>query len=72
MPPELALLSIEIPTLIPLLVLFTALFWILDSMLASLDVYAHIWHPSLFRLGLFISLYAALGLWMLSSNGVPS
>ncbi len=72
LPLEMALFSIEVPSLITLLVVFTALFWVLDSMLARLDLYTHIWHHSLFRLGLFISLYAALGLWIFYQNGVST
>ncbi len=62
MPPEMALFSIYVPSLLPLLLVFSAAYWLLDGLLARWGLYARVWHPSLFRLSLFVIFYALLGL----------
>lgn len=50
------------PTLLPMFVLAFAAQWFIDSVLARLGFYAHVWHPSLFRFSLFVCLFGAMGL----------
>ena len=62
MPREIELLGFYMPTLLPLFILAFAVQWGLDSVLARLGLYAHVWHPSLFRFSLFVCLFGAMGL----------
>ena len=45
-----------------LLLLAMGLAWVLDRVLASLDVYRWFWHPALLRLSLFFCIFGALAL----------
>lgn len=62
MPRELDFQGILLPTLLPILALAALLFWLLDGFIAQRGLYAKVWHPSLFRVSLFVCLFAALGL----------
>ena len=62
MPREIELLGFFMPTLLPIFLFAFALQWMLDSLLARLGLYAHVWHPSLFRFSLFVCLFGAIGL----------
>ena len=62
MPREIELLGFYMPTLLPMFVLAFAAQWVIDSVLARLGFYAHVWHPSLFRFSLFVCLFGAMGL----------
>ena len=62
MPREMELVGILFPTLLPLLLLGAALFWLLDGALARLGFYQSVWHSPLFRVALFVLLFCALGL----------
>ncbi len=72
MPPEIAILGIYVSPLLPGLLLLSAAYWVLDTLLAHWGLYEQVWHPSLFRLSLFIVLYAAFGLALFASRGMPS
>jgi hypothetical protein len=52
-----------------LLVLFGSfpLFVALDLALARIGVYRHVWHPALFRLSLFVTLFCAAS-WLVRSH----
>jgi protein AaeX len=62
MPREIELFGFFMPTLLPIFILAFGLQWLLDSLLARLGLYSHVWHPSLFRFSLFVCLFGALGL----------
>lgn len=64
MPRELAIFSIYVPTLLPLLLATGAVHWLLNGLLARIGFYRHVWHPSLFRLCTFICLFGLAGLWL--------
>lgn len=49
MPPELAILDVQMPALVVLLVAGACVSAIADRLLAVLDIYRFVWHPSLFR-----------------------
>ena len=72
MPPEIAIFGIYVSPLLPTLLLLSAVYWVLDTLLAHCGLYQRVWHPSLFRLSLFILIYAVLGLALFASRGIRS
>lgn len=62
MPREIAFYGVYMPVLTVLLLVAIGLAWVLDRLLASLDVYRLFWHPALLRLSLFFCLFGALAL----------
>lgn len=62
MPREIDLFSLFVPGLLPILVVCTLLFVVLDLALARLRLYRFVWHPSLFRLALFAALFSGAAL----------
>lgn len=62
MPREIAFHGVYMPALTLLLLLAIALAWVLDRVLASLDLYRWFWHPALLRLSLFFCVFGALAL----------
>ncbi|MBA1244615.1 MULTISPECIES: DUF1656 domain-containing protein [Pseudomonas] len=62
MPREIAFHGVYMPVLTVLLLLAMGLAWVLDRVLASLDVYRWFWHPALLRLSLFFCIFGALAL----------
>lgn len=62
MPREIAFHGVYMPALTLLLLLAMGLAWILDRLLASLDLYRGFWHPALLRLSLFFCIFSALAL----------
>jgi len=61
MPRELDLLGVYVPSLLAVLLLSVALFWVLDGVIARSGVYRWVWHIDLFRLALFVIMFATLG-----------
>lgn len=49
MPPELAILDVQMPTLVMLVLVGACVSAIVDRVLAALGVYRFVWHPSLVR-----------------------
>jgi hypothetical protein len=62
MPVEIELVGFFAPILLPLLVASVVTFVILDLVLARYRVYRFAWHPSLFRVALFITLFCGAAL----------
>ncbi|WP_426152081.1 DUF1656 domain-containing protein [Pseudomonas sp. DC3000-4b1] len=62
MPREIAFHGVYMPALTLLLLAAIALAWVLDRVLASLDLYRWFWHPALLRLSLFFCVFGALAL----------
>lgn len=64
MPREIALFDALVPTLLFAFIVagFSAL--LMDWLFTRYDLYRHIWYPALYRLALFICLFAACGLWI--------
>ena len=62
MPREIAFFGIYMPTLLPLLILaILAHIWI-ESLLARIGFFQHVWHPSLFRLCSLTCLFSIVSL----------
>lgn len=62
MPREIAFQGVYLPALTLMLILAIGVAWVLDRLLASLDVYRGFWHPALLRLSLFFCVFGALAL----------
>lgn len=62
MPREIAFQGVYLPALTLMLILAIGVAWVLDRLLASLDVYRRFWHPALLRLSLFFCVFGALAL----------
>lgn len=62
MPRDIALFSLFVPALLPILVGSVLLFIALDLWLSRIGWYRHIWHPALFRASLFTALFCTAGL----------
>lgn len=54
--------GVLIPGVLALLVVSAALWSILDQVLVRWAIYRRVWHPPLFRLGIFVTLFCALAL----------
>lgn len=50
------------PGLLVLFVMVCAVLWVLDAMAGRRGWYRHVWHPSLFRIAVFVCLFGGLGL----------
>ncbi|MFM0208535.1 DUF1656 domain-containing protein [Paraburkholderia sediminicola] len=62
MPGEIDLFSLLVPGLLPILVACVLLFIVLDLVLARLGFYRYTWHPGLFRVALFATLFSGASL----------
>ena len=62
MPREIALFDALVPTLLLAFVLAAALSLLLDWLAARHRLYRYLWYPALFRLALFVCLFAGCGL----------
>jgi protein AaeX len=62
MPREIALFSLLVPSLLPILVGCALLFVALDLLISRLGWYRFVWHPALFRAALFTVLFCVAGL----------
>ena len=62
MPRDVAFLDAYIPAIVLLFILGSAITWVLDSVLARIGLYRIVWHPSLFRASLLVSVCGLLGL----------
>ena len=54
--------GVLVPGVLALLVVSVALWSVLDQVLVRYAVYRRVWHPSLFRLSLFLILFCVLAL----------
>ena len=62
MPREIEIAGILEPGLLLVLIGCLSLLWGMDLLIGRLGLYRYVWHPSLFRLAVFASLFGALGL----------
>ena len=62
MPREIALLDALVPTLLLAFLASVVIHTLLDRILGRFGVYHHVWHPPLFRLGIFVCIFAVCGL----------
>lgn len=62
MPRELAIFGVFIPGLLVVFGIAMVLLWALDWLAGRHGWYRHVWHPALFRLALFASIFGGLGL----------
>lgn len=62
MPREIALLDALVPTLLLVFLASIVLHLGLDRILGRCGVYRHVWHPSLFRISIFVCIFAVCGL----------
>ena len=65
MPHEIALGGTLVPTLLLLFVALLAVFWGLDSVAGRYQLYRYVWHPSLFRIAVFLVLFSSAALLLL-------
>jgi len=62
MPHDITLLGAYVPVLLALFFAGIVLSWVLDRILGYIGWYRLVWHPSLFRVRLFVCIFGALGL----------
>jgi hypothetical protein len=62
MPREIALGDALVPGLLVLFVLSLVLLWLLDWVAGRFGLYRLVWHPSLFRLALFVCVFGSFAL----------
>jgi protein AaeX len=62
MPREIAIFSLLLPSLLPILLVCVLAFSALDLLISRLGVYRFVWHPALFRASLFTVLFCVAGL----------
>jgi protein AaeX len=62
MPVDVTIYGFFAPILLLVLVASIVLFVVLDLVLARFRVYRFAWHPTLFRVAIFISLFCAISL----------
>lgn len=62
MPHEIAIYGVLVPGLLPVFIGCLLLMVLLDMLVGRLGLYRHVWHPSLFRLALFVCLFGVAGL----------
>lgn len=65
MPREIDLFGVLIPGMLVIFGVSLLIAGLLDGLLGRLGGYRHVWHPALFRLAVFLSLFAAAGLLLL-------
>jgi hypothetical protein len=62
MPREIALGDALVPGLLVILVLSLIPLWLIDWVSGRFGLYRHVWHPSLFRLALFVGVFGSIAL----------
>jgi hypothetical protein len=62
MPHDIALFGAYVPALLALFFAGIVVSWLLDRVLAYIGWYRLVWHPSLFRVSMFVCIFGALGL----------
>ncbi|HEY9255353.1 MAG TPA: DUF1656 domain-containing protein [Stenotrophomonas sp.] len=65
MPPEIALGGTLVPAILLLFIAMLAVFWSLDWVAGRYQLYRYVWHPSLFRIAVFLILFSSLALLLL-------
>ncbi|MBB5443467.1 MULTISPECIES: DUF1656 domain-containing protein [unclassified Paraburkholderia] len=62
MPRDIAVLDAYVPAIVLLFIAGAALTWLVDRLIAYTGLYRVVWHPSLFRASLLVSVCGLLGL----------
>ncbi|TXI90136.1 MAG: DUF1656 domain-containing protein [Cupriavidus sp.] len=62
MPREIDLFGLYAPTLLLVFLAAVVAQWLIDGLLGRLGLFTHLWHPSLFRLSLFVCLFGGAAL----------
>ncbi|MGV4630253.1 hypothetical protein AQ808_30360 [Burkholderia pseudomallei] len=62
MPRDLAILDAYVPTVVLMFVIGAFATWLIDRLLAYTGLYRVVWHPSLFRASLLVSICGGLSL----------
>jgi protein AaeX len=62
MPHEIDIYGVLVPGLLPIFVGCLLLMVLIDMAVGRLGLYRQVWHPSLFRLAVFVCLFGAAGL----------
>ena len=62
MPREIALGGSLVPGLLLILVLSLIPLWLIDRVSGRLGLFSHVWHPPLFRLAFFASVFGGIAL----------
>ncbi|MBU6468965.1 MAG: DUF1656 domain-containing protein [Betaproteobacteria bacterium] len=62
MKPEIIILGVQLPTLVPLFVFTGVVMFFLDRQFAASSLYNRIWHPALFRTAVFVLIFTSLAL----------
>ena len=62
MPRETILFGAQLPVLVPLFLVAGLGMLLLDRLFAIFGLYGLVWHPALFRVSLFVCLFALMGL----------
>ncbi|MDD5001033.1 MAG: DUF1656 domain-containing protein [Thiomonas sp.] len=65
MPREVDLFGVLLPGMLLIFVGCLLIVGLLDGLLGRLGGHRHVWHPALFRLAVFLGLFAAAGLLLL-------
>lgn len=66
MPSEVSIAGTLVPALLLIFLGCLLLMWLLDTVIGRLGLYRYAWHPPLVRLALFVCLFGAAGLLLLS------
>lgn len=62
MPREIDVLSLLVPSLLPLFLGCAMVYWIVDRALARMGLFRQVWHPALFRASLFVRVFSGVSL----------
>ncbi|HML80452.1 MAG TPA: DUF1656 domain-containing protein [Thiomonas arsenitoxydans] len=65
MPREIDLFGVLVPGILVIFFGSLLIAGLIDGLLGSLGGYRYVWHPALFRLAVFLALFAATGLLLL-------
>jgi protein AaeX len=62
MPREIALGDALVPGLLVVFLIALALLWVVDWLIGHFGWYRFVWHPSLYRIALFVCVFGGMGL----------
>lgn len=65
LPAEISIAGVYVPGLLVLAVLLLSAAWAVDALAGRAGLYRYAWHPPLFRLALYVAVFAACGLLLL-------
>lgn len=65
LPAEISIAGVYVPGLLLLAALLLCVAWALDALAGRAGLYRYAWHPPLFRLAVYVGVFAACGLLLL-------